>query len=168
MFEVIKFNPRIWFCLGCLSCFTMLGIGAYLQLVENLEPCPLCISQRIAILLLGLVFLIAAIHNPAQKGIRIYSMLGTLMALGGGLISARHIWIQHLPPNEVPECSPGLDYVFENFPLTDTLKLMLNGTGECAKVDWTLLGMSIPEWTLLAFFGLALLSFLQCWNTAQD
>jgi disulfide bond formation protein DsbB len=69
MFELIKFNPRIWFFLGCVSCFAMLGIGAYLQLVENLEPCPLCISQRIAILLLGLVFLIAAIHNPAEKGI---------------------------------------------------------------------------------------------------
>jgi disulfide bond formation protein DsbB len=168
MFELIKFNPRIWFFLGSLSCFSMLGIGAYLQFVENLEPCPLCISQRIAILLLGLLFLIAAIHNPAPKGIKIYSILGTLAALGGGSISARHVWIQHLPPNEVPECSPGLEYVFQNFPLADTIKLMLNGTGECAKVDWTLLGMSIPEWTLLAFLGLAALSLLQIWNKARD
>lgn len=168
MIELIRFNPRIWFLLGSIGCFSMLGIGAYLQFVENLEPCPLCISQRIAILLLGIVFLIAAIHNPAQKGVKIYSILGALVAAGGGSVSARHVWIQHLPPNEVPECSPGLSYVFENFPLTDTIKLMLSGTGECAKVDWTLLGLSIPAWTLIAFLGLAILSLLQIWNIKQD
>lgn len=168
MIELIRFNPRIWFFLGSISCFSMLGIGAYLQFVEHLEPCPLCISQRIALLLVGLLFLIAAIHNPAAKGIKTYSILGTLAAIAGGSISARHVWIQHLPPNEVPECSPGLDYVFENFPLTDTIKLMLNGTGECAKVDWTLLGLSIPQWTLMAFLGLAILSLLQIWNIKSE
>lgn len=168
MIELIKFNPRIWFFLGCLSCFAMLGVGAYLQFVENLEPCPLCISQRLAILLVGILFLIAAIHNPAEKGIKIYSLLGTLAAIGGGSISARHVWIQHLPPNEVPECGPGLEYVFENFPLAETIKLMLSGTGECAKVDWTLLGLSIPAWTLMAFFSLAMLSLLQIWNVKRD
>lgn len=168
MIELIRFNPRIWFFLGSVSCFSMLGIGAYLQFVEHLEPCPLCISQRIALLLVGLLFLIAAIHNPAAKGIKTYSILGTLAAIAGGSISARHVWIQHLPPNEVPECSPGLDYVFENFPLTDTIKLMLNGTGECAKVDWTLLGLSIPQWTLMAFLGLAILSLLQIWNIKSE
>jgi disulfide bond formation protein DsbB len=168
MLELIRFNPRIWFLLAGLSCFVMLGVGAYLQFVEHLEPCPLCISQRIALFLLGIVLLIAAIHNPAAKGIKIYSILGALTALGGGSISARHIWIQHLPPNEVPECSPGLDYVFENFPLADTIKLMLSGTGECAKVDWTLLGLSIPQWTLMAFLGLATVSLLQIWNIKQD
>lgn len=168
MFDLIRFNPRIWFFLGSISCFSMLGIGAYLQFVENLEPCPLCISQRIAILLLGIVFLIAAIHNPAEKGVKIYSILGALVAVGGGSISIRHIWIQHLPPNEVPECGPGLEYVFENFPLAETIKLMLSGTGECAKVDWTLLGLSIPEWTLISFLGLATLSLLQIWNLKQD
>ncbi len=168
MIELIRFNPRIWFFLGSISCFSMLGVGAYLQFIEHLEPCPLCISQRIGLFLLGLVFLIAAIHNPAAKGIKVYSILGALTAVGGGSISARHVWIQHLPANEVPECSPGLEYVFENFPLTDTLKLMLNGTGECAKVDWTLLGLSIPQWTLMAFLGLATLSVLQIWNIKQD
>jgi disulfide bond formation protein DsbB len=167
MLELIRFNPRIWFLLAGLSCFAMLGVGAYLQFVEHLEPCPLCISQRVALFLLGIVLLIAAIHNPAARGIKIYSILGALTALGGGSISARHIWIQHLPPNEVPECSPGLEYVFENFPLADTIKLMLSGTGECAKVDWTLLGLSIPQWTLMAFLGLATVSLLQIWNIRQ-
>lgn len=162
MFERIKFTPRIWFFLGFLGCVGLLGVGAILQFVEHLEPCPLCISQRIAILLVGLVFLSAAIHN---SGIKIYALAGMIVALCGAAISIRHIWIQHLPPDEVPECGPGLSYVFENFPLADTIKLMLNGTGDCAKIDWTMFGLSIPELTLMAFIALALLSVFQIGNT---
>lgn len=167
MIEQIKLTPRIWFLLAGSSCFAMLGVGAFFQFVMDLAPCPLCISQRIAILLLGIVFLTAAAHNPARKGINIYAILGALVAVAGGSISARHVWIQHLPPNEVPECGPGLSYVFENFPLTETLKLMLSGTGECAKVDWSLFGISIPGWTLVAFVGLAIVSVLQIWNKSN-
>ena len=85
-------------------------------------------------------------------------------SLFGAGISTRHVWVQNLPPDEVPECGPGLEYVFENFPLMDTIKLMLNGTGECADVLWTFLGVSIPGWTLVAFLALAILSLLQQWN----
>ncbi|MCF6203371.1 MAG: disulfide bond formation protein B [Methylococcaceae bacterium] len=164
MFDLIKFNPRIWFLLGFVSCFLMLAVGAYFQFVEEMEPCPLCISQRIAILITGLVFLVAAIHNPNSFGIKIYSILGAITALCGAAISTRHVWIQNLPEEEIPECGPGLDYVFENFPLLDTIKLMLNGTGDCAEVLWTFLGLSIPGWTLIAFLGLGTLSLLQQWN----
>jgi len=166
MFDLIKFNPRIWFFLLFISCFLMLATGAYFQFVEELEPCPLCISQRIAILIAGIIFLIAAIHNPAQKGIKTYSILGAVSALLGACISIRHVWIQNLPADEVPECGPGLGYVFENFPLLDTVKLMLNGSGECADILWTFLGLSIPGWTLVAFLGLATVSLLQQWNRA--
>ena len=165
MFERIKLNSRICFLLGFASCFFMLAIGAYFQFVEELEPCPLCISQRIAILTTGLVFLIAAIHNPISRGLKIYSIIGAISALFGAAISTRHVWIQNLPPEKVPECGPGLEYVFENFPLLDTIKLMLNGTGECADVLWTFIGISIPGWTLVAFIALAILSTLQIWNT---
>lgn len=167
MIEKIKLNARIWFFLGFLGCVFLLSMGAYFQLVEELEPCPLCISQRIGILLTGIVFLIAAIHNPGKKGIKFYAILGGLTALAGGGISVRHIWIQHLPPEQVPECGPGLEYVFQNFPLFETLKLMLSGTGDCAKVDWTFLGLSMPGWTLIAFLLLAALSFLQFWNSEK-
>ena len=161
---MINFNARIWFLLGFLACFGMLAVGAYFQIVEEMEPCPLCISQRIAILLTGIVFLIAAIHNPAQKGVQRYAILGAFFALAGSAISARHVWLQNLPPEEVPECSPGLEYIFENFPLAETVKLMLNGTGECADVLWTLFGLSIPGWTFVAFIGLAVVSLLQIIN----
>lgn len=167
MLNNIKFNPRIWFFIGFLSCFFMMTVGAYFQLVKDLEPCPLCISQRIAILLTGAVFLAAAIHNPATVGRKLYALFGTVTALIGAGISIRHVWLQNLPPEEVPECGPGLDYIFENFPITETLKLMLNGTGECAEVLWTFLGLSIPGWTLVAFLGLATISLLQFWNTSK-
>lgn len=160
----MTFNPRICFTLGFIACLSMLLTGAYFQFVEELEPCPLCISQRIAILVTGIVFLFAAMHNPKQRGRRIYSVLGTITALFGAGISTRHVWLQNMPPEDVPECGPGLEYIFENFPLSETIKLMLNGTGECADVLWTFLGLSIPAWTLLAFIFLAGLSLAQFWN----
>lgn len=164
MLNRIKFDPRTWFFMGFLGCFGLLSIGAYLQIVEKLEPCPLCISQRIALFLTGAVFLAATIHNPKSAGRKLYAVAGTLVALGGASISTRHVWLQHLPPDQVPECGPGLSYVFDHFPLTDTIKLMLSGTGDCAQIDWTLLGLSIPAWTLMAFLTLATLSILQYWN----
>lgn len=166
--EIIRLTPRLCFLLGFFGCVFLLSMGAYFQFVDGLEPCPLCISQRIAILLTGLVFLLAGLHNPGVVGVKIYALLGALIALGGGAISMRHVWLQHLPPEEVPECGPGLDYIFNNFPLTETLKLMLNGTGDCAKVDWTFLSLSMPAWTLIAFLLLAALSLLQFWNHKQN
>lgn len=164
MLNLIKFTPRIWFFLIFLACVGMLATGAYFQFVEGLEPCPLCISQRIAIALTGFIMLIAAIHHPKTTGINVYSTIGAIAALCGAAISTRHVWIQNLPEDEVPECGPGLEYVFENFPLIETVKLMLNGTGDCAEVVWTFLGLSIPGWTLVAFIILAIISILQIWN----
>jgi disulfide bond formation protein DsbB len=166
--ERIRLTPRMWFFLGFLGCVFLLSMGAYFQFVGGLEPCPLCISQRIGILLTGIVFLIAGLHNPGFAGVKTYAILGALTALGGGAISIRHVWLQHLPPEDVPECGPGIEYIFNNFPLTETLKLMLSGTGDCAKVDWTLWGLSMPAWTLVAFLMLATLSLLQYWNASRN
>ena len=162
--KLLKFNSRTWFLLGFAGCVFLLAMGAYFQFVGGLDPCPLCISQRIAILLTGLVFLSAAIHNPGQTGTTVYGILGAVTALCGASISTRHVWIQHLPADKTPECGPGLEYVLKNFPLSETVKLMLSGTGDCAKVDWTLWGFSMPAWTVLAFLMLASLSLLQIWN----
>ena len=162
--NLMTLKPRVWFVLGFLACVAILATGAYLQFVEGLEPCPLCISQRLVFLATGLIFLLAALHNRGQ---RVYAILATLSALLGGSVSARHIWLQHLPPEDVPECSPGIEYVFQHFPLADTLKLMLTGTGECAKVDWTLLTLSIPEWALMAFVGLAIVAAAQFFRRAD-
>jgi disulfide bond formation protein DsbB len=101
--------------------------------------------------------LTAAIHN---RGIKIYAWLGAISSLIGASISSRHVWLQHLPPDQVPECSPGLEYVFQHFPLADTIKLMLTGTGECAQIDAMFLGLTIPGWTLIAFLMLTSFSLL--------
>jgi disulfide bond formation protein DsbB len=161
---MLMFKARIWFLLSALACLSLLSMGAYFQLSLGLEPCPLCISQRIAILITGMIFLIAGLHGPGPVGMNRYAILGTISALFGASISTRHIWLQHLPPEQVPECSPGISFMLQNFPLSDTVKLMLNGTGDCAKIDWTLLGFSMPVWTLVAFLSLATLSVLQIWN----
>ncbi|MFZ2725564.1 MAG: disulfide bond formation protein B [Methylococcaceae bacterium] len=165
--QQLKFNSRIWFFLGFLSCVFLLAMAAYFQFAQGLNPCPLCISQRLAVVLTGLVFLIAAVHNPKRIGTIRYAIAGTIAALIGASISTRHVWLQHLPPDKVPECGPGLEYMFQYFPLAEVIKLMLSGTGDCAKVDWTLLGFSMPVWTLLAFLLLALLSALQIWNDEE-
>lgn len=158
-------NTRLWFFLGFLGCCSLLGFGAFLQFVEELEPCPLCISQRLAIMATGLLFLTAAIHN---RGVKIYALIGAVLALVGAGISARHVWLQHLPPDQVPECSPGLEYVFQNFPLADTVKLMLTGTGECSQIEGIFLGLTIPGWTLIAFLLLAAFSLGAIWlNSAS-
>ncbi|MDD5274922.1 MAG: disulfide bond formation protein B [Methylovulum sp.] len=168
MLNLLRFNPRLCFLLGFLGCTFLLGMGAYFQFVDGLEPCPLCISQRIAIFATGLCFLVAAIHNPGEAGVKTYAVVGAAIALCGAAISTRHVWLQHLPPDKVPECGPGLEYMFQNFPLSATLKFMLSGTGDCAEVNWTLLGFSMPAWTLLAFLMLATLSIVQFWNVKKN
>lgn len=163
--NLVKISSRSGFFLGFIACVSVLAFGAYLQFVEQLEPCPLCISQRLAFVATALIFLIAAIHN---RGIKVYAVLAAVSALVGASVSARHVWLQHLPPEEVPECSPGLEYVFQHFPLADTIKLMLTGTGECAKVDWTLLGLAIPSWALITFLGLVGLAVFSGWTTRSN
>jgi disulfide bond formation protein DsbB len=137
-----------------------MAAALFFQFHEKLNPCPLCISQRIAVILVGLIFLLAFVHNPGKRGMRRYAFAVILTALMGASISGRHVWIQHLPKDEVPACGPGLSYMFQYFPLTDTIKMMLSGTGDCAQVDWVWLGLSMPAWVLTAFVGLALLGGL--------
>ncbi len=160
-------SPRFCFLLGFLFCAALLLTAIYFQFVGGLEPCPLCISQRIMVLAVALVLLAAFLHNPGSvKGVRAYAVAGFLTASLGASVSGRHVWLQHLPADEVPACGPGIEYMFQYFPLTDTLRAMLTGTGECAKVDWTLLGLSMPAWVLLCFIGLAAFSLAQWWNVS--
>ncbi|MCX8049089.1 MAG: disulfide bond formation protein B [Methylohalobius sp.] len=158
-------KPRLGFFLGFLFCISLLVIAAWLQFGKGLEPCPLCITQRAFVLVVGLVLLAAAWHNPNRLGRRIYATLAGSLALLGSLVSARHVWLQHLPKDEVPACGPGLSYVLEHFPLTETLKVLVSGTGECSEIDWSFLGLSIPAWTWLAFL---LLAGWALWNGWRD
>jgi disulfide bond formation protein DsbB len=139
----------------------MMGTAlAYFQHYLQLEPCPLCIMQRVVVMGIAAVLLVAAIHNPGGWGVRVYGALVTLVAAIGASIAGRHIWLQNLPPDQVPECGPGLDYILEVFPLSEALQMVLHGSGECAEVLWRFLGLTIPGWTLVAFSGFILYGLL--------
>jgi len=148
-------TSRLLFAGTFFTTVLMMCFGYWLQYAEGLEPCPLCMTQRIFITAAGLTALAAALHGPGRSGIRVYGTLLALFCLAGGAVSSRHLWLQSLPPDQAPACGPGLEYILDAFPLKDALKLLLHGDGNCAQVDWAFLGVSIPGWTLLAFLILA-------------
>lgn len=143
-----------------LGCVFLILVGVYLEHVMKLNPCPLCIIQRVFINAVGLLALVAFIHNPAQRAARYYAFAGIAAAIGGAYFSQHHLWLQSLPPDQVPACGPGLSYMFEVFPFMDAFKLLLQGDGTCAQIH-KILGLSIPGWTLIAFIGLALINIFQ-------
>lgn len=149
-------TQRMLFAAGAALCAALMGTALYMQHVMRLEPCPLCIFQRIFVMGLGIVMLAAAVHDPRGVGRRVYGSLVTVLALLGVAVAGRHVWLQHLPADQVPECGPGLEYMLNAFPLTETLAMVFKGSGECAEVQWTFLALSIPEWTLIVFVGLTL------------
>lgn len=141
-----------------LAVIGLLSYGYYLQYVEYLDPCPLCITQRLFYYLLGFFALFALFrwrHVVWQKS---FSVLMFLACLGGVATAGRQVWLQHLPPELVPECGPGLQYWLDNMPLLNTLQLLFKGDGNCAEVDWRFLGLSIAEWSLAWFIVFALVS----------
>ena len=142
--------------LGFLACAALIGYALYAEHVLGLAPCPLCIFQRIAVIAVGLIFLIATLHGPARIGSRIYGSLIALAALGGIGIAARHIWIQAQPPGTVAACGADLDYMLEIMPLNEVLATVFTGSGECGTVDWTLLGLSMPWWVAISLAVLAI------------
>lgn len=150
----LPISRRAGNALGFLACVLLMSYALYAQHVLGLSPCPLCIFQRVAVIVVGVLFLIAALHNPAGKGSMAYGVLIDLAALAGIGISARHIWIQAQPPGTVAACGADLDYLLEIMPVTEVVNKVLTGSGECGKVDWTLLGLSMPWWVLIALVGL--------------
>lgn len=134
----------------------------YLQHYQQLDPCPLCIFQRVGLMGMGLVSLVAFIHGPKKRVGRVIYALLSLIGIGWSTaVAARHVWLQHLPPEDVPACGPGLDYWMDTFPMQDVIKKVLHGSGECAVIDWTFLGQSLPTWSLAFFSGLLLINLWQ-------
>lgn len=151
-------SQRWLFVTGSVFCLVLLGVALYFQYVMGLEPCPLCIFQRVFVVVLGAIMLVAALHNPRAAGRRVYGVLMLVFAALGIVVAGRHVWLQSLPADQVPACGPGLEYLLQTFPLTRALELIFKGSGECAEIQWTFLGLSIPAWTLLVFIGLGLFS----------
>lgn len=153
-FRAGRFNARRAFALAAGVCALLLGFGYYLQYGRGLEPCPLCLVQRGFFYAVLAVCMVAALHGPGRGATIAYASVAGLLALGGAGVAARQVWLQHLPPDKVPQCGPDLYFMLENFPLARTLQTLIAGTGECAVVDWTFLGLSIAEWSLAWFAAL--------------
>ncbi len=138
---------------GFLVCLGMMAYALYAEHYLMLMPCPLCVFQRMAVVSLGIIFLIATLHNPAGWGRRVYASL-MLAATGAGVgVAGRHVWLQSLPPDEVPACGAGYDYIMDTLPLGEALSAIFTGSGECATIDWQFLGLSMPAWVLLSLAG---------------
>jgi disulfide bond formation protein DsbB len=155
-------NPFRWsfrtqFLAGFLACVGLVGYAIHVQFHDGLEPCPLCIYQRIAFAALGLVFLLGALHGPKGSGGRMgYGVLAALASIAGIGVAARHVWIQSLPADAAPSCGPPLSYLNETLGLVGALKKVLTGSGNCGDIDWTFLGLSMPAWSLVCFVLLAM------------
>lgn len=148
-------NIRQTFLLIFLGCTGLILVAMYMQHSLGLEPCPLCITQRVFIIAVGLTALVAFAVNFQGVGRRIVAGLGLLFSIAGGGFSTRQLWLQSLPEDQIPACGPSVSYMFDTFPLMEALGVLLRGDGNCAEVVWTLFGISIPGWTLVAFVGLA-------------
>ena len=152
-------TPFFVHCSIGVSSLLLLGVAFYMEYVLYLEPCPLCMLQRIVFFCIGLVSLTSALHR-SQLFTKTY--IHTIIALSiiGAALSIRHLYLQSLPTEELPACLPGLSYMLQTFPLADILSAMIMGTGECGDVLWTFLGLSIPGWTLIAFISIAMVNLL--------
>ena len=151
MLNPFRWTFRAQYLSGFLVCAALYAYALFVQLQLGIEPCPLCIFQRIAFIFMALFFLAGAIHDPRAIGRRIYAVLLLLAACSGVGIAARHIWVQHQPPDPMAGCAPGWNYMVQNFPLSKMLKMVFTGEADCAQITWTFLGLSMPGWTLICY-----------------
>ncbi|MEN8819937.1 MAG: disulfide bond formation protein B [Abyssibacter sp.] len=150
-----SFRPMM--AIGGIIAFAALGFALVLQYAFGLEPCPMCVFQRVAMIAVGLIMLVAAVHGPAGRvGQGVYAGLAALAAGSGIAIAGRHVWLQNLPEDQVPACGPSLDYMMDVMPAWDVIRTVLSGDGNCAIIDASFLGVSLPGWTLLGFVALAI------------
>jgi disulfide bond formation protein DsbB len=152
--------PRRAFGLICLACVGMLAFGLYLQHVVGLEPCPMCVVQRYALVAVAVFAgLAAAVRGP---GLRLgLALLALVASAGGAFTAARQSWLQWHPP-EFVSCGRDIYGMIETFPLQRALPLIFKGSGDCSKVDWTFLGLTIANWSFIAFavFGILLIGLM--------
>ena len=153
-----KLSIRTHSFLGFCACFLLMAYALYAEHALGLEPCPMCIFQRISVILLGLVFLIGTFPLNSRISRLFITSLIFITSFSGILVASRHVWLQNLPADKVPGCGPGLDFMMENFALAEVFEMVFSGSGECANIDWSFVGLSMPAWviislTILAIYG---------------
>jgi len=149
---LLKLPKKMKYLIGFLFCCALMAYALYAQYVLDLEPCPLCIFQRLAVISMGIIFLFCSIIDPKSKIAKLLaSFFFTVTATTGIAVASRHVWLQNLPSDQVPGCGPGLDFMLSTFPLAEVLEMVFSGSGECANVDWSLLSLSMPAWVIISF-----------------
>lgn len=140
----------------------------FLQRYMGFTPCPLCVFQRIGLIVMGVFALMAALFHPKSMAVRLVLWLGSLVGIGWAtVVAGRHVWLQHLPADQVPSCGPGLDYWLDTLPILQVFKEVFAGSGECAAIDWTFMGLSIPEQSLILFSLLLVVHALVLWRIVR-
>lgn len=155
-----KYPLRFVFLSLFVYCTGLLCVGLVLQYFKGIDPCPLCILQRYGFVGCGLIALLGGLHNSQGFMRRIYAFMALAVAVAGGGVSARQVWLQHNPPVKTV-CGPDLQYMINSFPLSDALPMLFQGTGDCVKDTWSLFGLTIAEWALINFCLIALICLWQ-------
>ena len=148
--QLQQLSRRQKFFLGFLFCSGLMAYALFAQYFLNLEPCPLCIFQRVAVISMGIIFLICSLLEPKSSLAKIIS--STLFVTAGSFgvaVASRHVWLQNLPSDQVPGCGPGLDFMMSTFPINEVFEMVFNGSGECATIDWSFLSLSMPAWVII-------------------
>jgi len=157
--SLVGLNSRTLLGAIFLACLVIFGFALYLQHIEVIEPCPMCILQRYSFAIIAIIALVGTIHNPGPIGARIYGVFVLAGALTGAGIASRHSWLQRFPSPSY-SCGADLEYLLDTFPLAKALPAIFSGTGECSKVQWRMLGLSIPEWALMWFVVFAIVALV--------
>ena len=148
--QIHQLSRRQKYFLGFLFCSGLMAYALFAQYFLNLEPCPLCIFQRVAVISMGIIFLICSLLEPKSSLAKIIS--STLFVTAGSFgvaVASRHVWLQNLPSDQVPGCGPGLDFMMSTFPINEVFEMVFNGSGECATIDWSFLSLSMPAWVII-------------------
>ena len=144
-------TSRTWNAAGLAICVAAMAYALYLQHVKGLEPCHLCVFQRLVMILLGIVFAAALVHDPRRGGARVYALLSGVFAVVGMAVAGRHVWLQQQPPGSVGACGASLDVMLQMLPPSEVVLRVFKGGAECQKIDWQWLGLSMPGWVFVLF-----------------
>lgn len=154
----MRINLKMLCLTGFITCIALLASAYYFQYAMGMEPCPLCIMQRVATLLVALGCLGGFFLVEKPIGLLAASVWTLLSSFFGIYLAHHHNWLQNLPADQVPSCGPSLEYMLDAFPLMDIMTVLLRGNGNCAEVSWSFAGISMPGWLLVFFIGFAIAS----------
>lgn len=166
--QMIKIHPKYYSVnalnvYGIIVCAGLLSASAYFQIVMGMQPCPLCIVQRMMLVVIGLLLMLQ-LSTENVIADRIIGVTAFLAAGIGSVASGRQVWLQFLPADQIPVCGPNLDFMLKNLPITEAFRLLLEGSGDCAVVQWSFLGLSMPEWTLAVFIAYMLMCLINLYR----